>query len=199
MNFKKVVSLMLGCVLVINSSINGFAFIEKDVDLTIKVNNLEKQLIKSETEKNLLKSKLKSAELNNQKAFEKNIEELKKQNKKLKKAIASNDTLSTGSWIGSSLRLFDILLKLVGLVTGGSLYLAAKFKKPYEKRSWWKFWSKSSKDPCPVFFVPFRDYGTKVYNSICHYVSNVLKNEDVKKQLSEIFKNTNCACERDDL
>lgn len=188
MKFKKIVSLMLGCVLVMNPSVTGFAFTEKDVDLTIKVNNLEKQLIMSEAEKNLLKSKIKSAELNNQKIFEKNIEELKKQNKKLKKVIAANVLSSNVSWFSSLFKVFDEIVKIGVLITGGSLYLAAKFAKPIKKT----LLSKSPTDPCPKYLIPFRDYGATVYDGICSCVLKVLKNENVKKSLKEIFESAKC-------
>lgn len=184
MNFKKIVSLMLGCVLVMNPSVTGFAFTEKDVDLTIKVNNLEKQLIMSEAEKNLLKSKIKNSELNSQKTFEKNIEELKKQNKKLKKVIAANVLSSNVSWFSSLFKVFDEIVKIGVLITGGSLYLAAKFEKPIKKT----LSLKAPTDPCPKYLIPFRNYGAKVYDGICLCILKTLKNEEIQKQLEEIFK-----------
>lgn len=195
MKFKKIISLILSCVLVMNLSVPGFAFTEKDdVDLTVKVNNLEKQLIISEAEKTVLKSKIKSAELNNQKIFEKNIKELENQNKKLKKAITANTLSSNVSWFSSLFKVFDEIVKIGVLITGGSLYLAAKFEKPIKKN--WAF--KKPKDPCPKYLIFFRNYGAKVYDVICSCILKTLKNEEIQKQLEEIFKKSipNCTSKK---
>lgn len=194
MKFKKVISLILSCTLVMNAYVVNLTFAENDIDLTIKVNSLEKQLIMSEAEKTVLKSKIKSAELNSQKTFEKNIEELKKQNKKLKKVISANALSSNISWFSSLFKVFDEILKIGVLITGGSLYLAAKFEKPIKKT----LLSKSPTDPCPKYLIPFRNYGAKVYDVICSCILKTLKNEEIQKQLEEIFKKSipNCTTKK---
>lgn len=194
MKFKKIVSLVLSCTLVMNAYVVNLTFAENGIDLTIKVNSLEKQLIMSEAEKTVLKSKIKSAELNSQKTFEKNIEELKKQNKKLKKVISANALSSNISWFSSLFKVFDEILKIGVLITGGSLYLAAKFEKPIKKT----LLSKSPTDPCPKYLIFFRNYGAKVYDVICSCILKTLKNEEIQKQLEEIFKKSipNCTSKK---
>lgn len=108
--------------------------------------------------------------------------------------IAANVLSSNVSWFNSLFKVFDEIVKIGVLITGGSLYLAAKFEKPIKKT----LLSKSPTDPCPKYLIPFRNYGTKVYDGICLCILKTLKNEEIQRQLEEIFKKSipNCATKK---
>lgn len=190
MKFKKIISLMLACALTFNSSVVSFASAETETELTVKVNDLEKQLIVSETENSAIKSKIENVGLNHQKIFE----ELEKQNKEFKKSIKDlkNEVKkSSPSLLGS---LFKMWLFGTALSVGLTFYIRSivpenltdrdkellsnpEVKKQIESVADVLGISvarllEKKKVVCPKILRPIRDYGENIINAVSFLFSN---------------------------